>query len=62
MAGATVAQLFGYLWLAFGGSHVLRVAAEITAAGRRGCRIMRVSADLPAREHDVRPVGVVTVK
>lgn len=87
MAGAAAAPLFGYLWLALGGSQVLRMAAQRTAAGRRGCRIVRVpasppvahsgqqhfddqipvalarvSADVRAREHDIRPVDVVTVK
>jgi hypothetical protein len=33
--------------LAFGGSHVLRMAAEITGVGRRGCRIVRVPASPP---------------
>jgi hypothetical protein len=86
MAGAIAAPLFGYLWLAFGGGPVLRMAAERTAMGRRGCRVVRagqppvahsgqqrfdgqipvalarVSADVPGREHDIRPVDVVPVR
>jgi hypothetical protein len=41
MAGAIAAPLFGYLWLAFGGGPVLRMAVGRTAVGRRGCRVVR---------------------
>lgn len=86
LAGAMAPPVFGYLWLAFGGVPVLRMAAEKTAVRRRGCRVVRagqppvahsgqqhfdgqipaafarVSADVPGREHDSRPVDVVAVK